>query len=496
MAFADMMTAAHRRMKNYLRSTSGNLTMIAALGSIPVIAAAGMAIDYARISRVHDEMQLIADGATLAAAGARNLTGTSDNKKTQRVAIATNYMSNGIARLSDVDVVGTPTVVATTSKVTVSVKATVKGSFMNVLDALSSDADFGSGSGGNQDGSHGRSYGVRVSSEASWNEGMSLLCMLVLNPSSSQSLQIQGTADLFAPSCAVWVNSSSTSGLYENGNATLTAKKICVRGGYSGSAYYPDMPKTGSGNCPVYADPLAAQFKTDYDAAYPSAVLRYNGYSSSSKKYTQMTFSGSSVNQLLQPGIYDGGIQVKAGAKVRLAPGTYYIQNGKFEVQQGTVENNDFSATGGVTIIMTEPTAGTKVTNSTQTRLDVTAQSTMTLKAPASGRFAGIALAQHPNSITSTSKTTANSIIGGGTKSITGIVYYPTNILYITGGGSGTVSNPEKIATDNPQFAIVADKVFIEGNGQLRVGGASDSESAGLPALPSAGAGKTIISLK
>ena len=42
MAFADMMTAARRRMKNYLRSTSGNLTMIAALGSIPVIAAAGI----------------------------------------------------------------------------------------------------------------------------------------------------------------------------------------------------------------------------------------------------------------------------------------------------------------------------------------------------------------------------------------------------------------------------------------------------------------------
>lgn len=81
-------------------------------------------------------------------------------------------------------------------------------------------------------------------------------------------------------------------------------------------------------------------------------------------------------------------------------------------------------------------------------------------------------------------------------KSITGIVYYPTNILYITGGGSGTVSNPEKIATDNPQFAIVADKVFIEGNGQLRVGGSSDSEAVYFPALPSAGAGKTIISLK
>lgn len=494
MAFASITKILRNALRGLIRNDRGNMTMIMGLASIPVIAAAGMAIDYARISRVHDEIQLIADGAALAAAGAKNLTGTSEQKKTQRVAIATNYLTRGLAGVTDIKEIGTPTVVATSSKVTIEVDASVKGSLINVLDARKKeDAGFGQGNGGDEDGSSGgRVYDMTVNSEASWNDGMSYLCILALNETDSQSLEIQGTADIYAPNCAVWVNSSSNSGLYENGNATLTAKKICVRGNYSGTKYYPNMPKTGVTDCPKYVDPLAAKFETDYNATYPSATERYNGYNSSSKKYVQATYSGNGTTTI-QPGIYSGGIQVKAGHTLRMAGGTYFIQNGKFEVQQGTVMNDN--PANGVTIIMTEPTAGTKVTNSTQTRIDVTAQSTLTLKAPGSGYFAGIAIAQHKNSITATAKTTANSIIGGGTKSITGIVYYPTNILYITGGGTGTVSTPEKIATDDPLFAIVADKVYVEGNGQLRVGGSADNEAAGLPALPSAGSGETIVSL-
>lgn len=494
MAFASIFKKFSQSCRSYLGNTRGNMTMIMGLASIPVIAAAGMAIDYARISRVHDEIQLITDGATLAAASAKNVTGTSDEKKATRIAIATNYVTRGLAGVTDVDVIGTPVVAATGSKVTVSVNATVKGSLINVLDVgKKQDANFGEGDGGNEDGSGGgRKYTMTVSSEASWNDGMSLLCILVLNETADQALEIQGTADIYAPECAVWVNSNSSSGLYENGTATLTAKKICARGGYYGSKYYPYMPKTGGTDCPIYQDPLKVKFLEDYDDTYPSAVLRYNGYSSSNKKYSQLNLSGNGETTL-EPGIYNGGIQVKAGHTLKLAGGTYFIQNGKFEIQQGTVMNADDE---GVTIIMTEPTAGTKVTNNTQARIDITAQSTVTLKAPSEGPFAGIVIAQHPNSITSTSKTVANSIIGGGTKSITGIVYYPTNILYITGGGTGTVASPENIATDDPLFAIVVDKLMVEGNGQLRVGGASDSEAAGLPMLPSAGTGETIISLK
>jgi hypothetical protein len=266
------------------------------------------------------------------------------------------------------------------------------------------------------------------------------------------------------------------------------------------------MPKTGTTDCKAVSDPLLSKFLSDYTTAYSAATgsgpvtcfktglkCQYDGYSKTNKKYSPLTFSGSSTVATLQPGIYDGGISVKAGATVKLAAGTYFIQNGLFSTRQATVMNAD---SGGVTIIMTEPTAGTKITNSTQTRIDIQAQTNLTLKAPASGPFAGIVIAQHPNSITDTSKTTANSVIGGGIMSVTGIIYYPKNILYVTGSGSGTLSNPEKIATDDKQFAIVADKVFIEGNGQLRLGGAADAEGSGLPALPVIGSGVDTVALK
>ena len=479
MAFADMPKTIRRHMSRFLHSSQGNLTMIAALGSIPVIAAAGMAVDFARISRVHDEMQLVADGATLAAAGARNLTGTSDNMKTQRVAIATNYMTSGLKKLTDVDVVDNPTITATGSSVSISVKATVKGSFMNVLGAIKSDATIGNVGGANVAGTKDRSYGIKVTSQTSWTEGASLLCMLVLNPSSSSALEIQGTADILAPGCTVWVNSSSNSALYENGNATLTAKKICVNGNYQGTKYYPDLPKIGSGNCPVYPDPLAAKFATDYATAWAAAPT--------------VAVSSSPIGGTLTiaPGKHTGSVTVNNGGRVTLSPGVHFFIDGTLNIKAG----GEVFATGGVTIVITKTNVSVPVTN-TSSKITVQAQGNLSIKAPASGPFAGIAIAQHKNVITGTLKTNSNKILGGGSVQITGLVYYPSQFLYITGAGIGTVASPEKIATTTPQFAIVADKVMIEGNGQLQVGGQSDSEAAGLPALPSAGTGKTTISLR
>ncbi len=506
MASRSFAQSLRRTIQRYLRSKRGNVTFIGTLAAVPVIGAAGMAIDYARISRVHDRMQMVVDGAALAAVSAKNLSGTSTQKAATRITIAKSYLNNGFVALTDARLLGQPTVTANGATVSITARAEVKGSFTNVFDTLKTSSEIGDGGGGETPGVIGRTYGITVSTTASFKSGASPLCMLVLNPTDSQSLQIQGTADLFAPGCAVWVNSSSNSGLYENGTATMTAKTICVNGNYTGTGYYPNMPQYGATNCPVYPDPLKAKFLTDYDTAYADASAngpvncfktgkkcRYDGYSTTNKKYSPLTLTGSSTDVTLQPGIYDGGIDVKAGATVRLAAGTYFIQNGLFSTRQATVMNAD---SGGVTIIMTEPTAGTKVTNSTQTRIDIQAQTNLSLKAPSAGAFAGIVIAQHPNSITSTSKTTANSVIGGGVMSLTGMVYYPSNILYITGGGSGTVSSPERIATDDPLFAIVADKVFIEGNGQLRVGGASDNESAGLPALPAVGVGVDTVALK
>jgi Flp pilus assembly protein TadG len=508
MAFKTM-AAFKKQFWALRRSNGGNMAVITALAAVPLLGAAGIAIDYARISRVHDRIQFVADGAALAAASARNLTGTGEQIAKKRAAIASAFIAKGLSSIADATTVGAPAITATTSLVSVRMTASVQGSLTAVLNSLSSSAEMSSSSGGNSFGVRS-TFNVTANSEASWTTGTSLLCILALNKTAAQALEIQGTADVVAPSCAVWVNSNSNSALYLNGNATLTAKSVCVTGAYTGTAYTP-KPMTGAEACPVYADPLAYLFQPgkDYETEYAAAKLvgsqtcavgastfkcQFNGYSTTNKKYAPLTLTGSSTNQILEPGVYDGGLQIKAGATARLKAGTYFIQNGKFEVQQGNVVNAD---SGGVTIVLTEPMAGSKVTNGTQTRLDIQAHGTVNLKAPAAGKpFAGVVLTQHPNSLPTATKTTANTIIGGGTKKLLGIIYYPTQFLYITGSGGGTISNPEAVSTDSPQFAIVADRILVEGNGQLRVGGSANNDAAGLPALPSMGKGQIIVSLR
>ena len=489
MAFAPITRRLCNAAWTFAQDTRGNMTMMFGLAAIPVIAAAGMAIDYARISRVHDEIQLVADGATLAAAGAKNLTGTKDERKVQRVAIATSYLTKGLARVTDAETIGTPEVVATNAKVTISVNASVKGSFINVLDAVKQDSGYSQdGGGGDQDGGKkGRSYGMTISSEATWIAGVNYLCMLVLNNNDAESLHVKGTADINARGCSIWVNSKSNTGLYQNGTASITAEQICVNGNYSGSNYHPVAPRSGDKDCPQLPDPLATQFLTDYEATWDSENIeniKYDGYNKTNKKYAQMIFDASG-DHTIYPGRYRGGIKVQNNRTINMEPGVYFIENGNFTIQSGGIVN----ATGGVTIVLTDLAAKTTKNNSSSARIDVQAGGSLNIKAPAEGPFAGLAIAQHPNSVPNAdSKATANSIIGGGTVEMEGLVYYPAQILYITGNGW--------ISQNDDLFAIVADKVYVEGNGQLNIGQAADFDSAGLPALPSTGEGEAKISLR
>jgi Flp pilus assembly protein TadG len=478
MALADIMTALRRQTSRYLRSSRGNATMIATLSAIPIVGAAGMAIDYARISRVQDEIQLATDAATLFAAGAKTLGGTKEEKRETRQQLATNYLNYALANVTDAEIVGTPTVVANDIAIDIEVKAKVKGSFTNVFAMLEDDATMEQGNGGNEAGTNGKSYGITVKSKASWKKPVNYICMLALNPSAAEALHVKGTADIAATSCSIQVNSSSNSALYQNGTATIKASAINVVGNYSGSNFTP-RPSPGAN---VFNDPLATKFAEDYAATWSTAPVIYNGRQNNGS-YREMDFSASGT-YTLQPGRYRGGIQVKNNRNIILSPGIYFIENGRFNVQSGGV----VTATGGVTIVLTEANATTNVTNNTATRIDVQAGGSFTIKAPATGHFAGLAVAHHPNSRPSEQKSTANSIIGGGVVDMTGIIYYPKQILYITGNGD--------ISKTSDMFSIVADKIYVEGNGQLNIGQSADFEAAGLPALPSTGNTENKISLQ
>ncbi|MBI2717722.1 MAG: hypothetical protein HY245_13135 [Rhizobiales bacterium] len=468
MTFAGAALNFLDRATRFLRNTAGNVTIITGIASIPVIAAAGMAVDYARISRVKDQVQIVADGASLASASAKYISGTTEQKQAKRVQIATSYLAKGLAALTDADIIGAPTVTATGSTVSVKVKAKVKASLINVLDTGKQDALIGGEGGGAQAGkTAGRSYNLVISSKARWNEGLNYVCLLALNENVSQALELKGTADIIAKNCSVWDNSSHSSGLYQNGNATLTALTICtVADNYYGSNYTP-TPKTG---CDVFKDPLKNGFATDFAATYTngSPVARYT----SNKSQPQARMNFTLPNNTMQPGVYTGGVQVGQNINVTMQPGVYFIKDGPFVILPGG------TVTGtGVTIVLM---------GNSNAYLDVQAGGNLNLTAPASGNFKSIAIAQHPATIPTVAK--GNSVIGGGSIEVTGLMYFPTQPLLITGNGD--------VSVNSKYFAIVADTIAIEGNGQLNVGTAANSDETGQPALPSSGQGVTFVTLE
>ena len=119
------------------------------------------------------------------------------------------------------------------------------------------------------------------------------------------------------------------------------------------------------------------------------------------------------------------------------------------------------------------------LTGSQNAILYIIANGNLAISAPASGPFAGIALAQHPMVLPTTKY--SNTVIGGGQLHIEGIIYMPKQNFFVTGNGAGTTTD---LSTTAKQFAIVADTITVQGNGQVKVGQSADYAAAGLPALP------------
>jgi hypothetical protein len=274
--------------------------------------------------------------------------------------------------------------------------------------------------------------------------------MIAFNPHAAKALNIQGTADVMANQCAVHVNSDdSDDALYQNGGGSATAESFCVRGESSGSNFTPPPEK----KCMAENDPLASTFADDWAAAGIDSM------SCTQSDLPQINTDALTVT-VLEPGVYCGGVSIKKGI-VQLVPGEIYVfRDGPLEIQaQGTLKGTE-------TPILFD--------GDDTTRLVTQAGASIITTARSSGLFKGIAFAQHPSSIPSN----PNLIIGGGTMEITGIMYFPAQALKITGNGD--------IGTSVSQFAIMADTISIEGNGQLNIKVGQNYQSSGLPDLPEA----------
>lgn len=113
MAVAFLKSAIRRKFRTFLRSSAGNATLALSLSAIPVIAAVGAGVDYARIGKETSALKAAVDTALLAVISSEksNLSGLSDAARAQRMTeiqtIAEGYLENNYqpeqGSVSDVD---------------------------------------------------------------------------------------------------------------------------------------------------------------------------------------------------------------------------------------------------------------------------------------------------------------------------------------------------------------------------------------------------------
>jgi len=409
-------------LSRFTGNCAGNITIITGLAAIPLIAAAGLALDYSRGTRVESELQQIADSAALAAAAGQNITGTTSEKATKRKAIAQKYIDAHIPNLADATI-GTPTITIGPNTVDVALTASIAGSLVNVLNSPSES---------------GKTMTVTANSKAAFSTD-SYMCLLSTNAHEKESIYFQGNSEFMASVCSVQANSDNAEAMRTWGNAYAEADGFCAVGGWVGSGFEPD-PQTG---CSAKTDP------------YSSIVMPTVGACNFNNKQVKNTTA------TLNPGVYCGGLDIRTHGIANLNPGLYIIKDGILSVDSQSTLN----AGNAVVFYLTGNTA----------KVDITSGASVTVNAPKPGEgvgqaanYIGFAFIQDRN----TGIGADNRISSGGGVNINGAFYAPNANLTVWANGD--------MNAYSSYFPIITSKFLMNGTATLYV--KLDWTAAGYPA--------------
>jgi hypothetical protein len=234
------------------------------------------------------------------------------------------------------------------------------------------------------------------------------MCVMAL--AMSGRLSVRQTAAVGLASCDLYNNSRNEGATELVGGSSLSARNIFLSGGY---ALAPGTLMTASGRLETHTPPVAD----------PYVGLTLPGYSGCTR--TRFALDAGKT-ETISPGVYCGGIAVSGGAALNLAPGTYILDEGNFEVgENGAVNGSD------VTVILTSRSG------SNYGVVDFRHGAAIKLSAPASGSEVGapgVALWADPRA-----PPARNTLDGGGAQIINGVVYMPSQTVSFSGGSpSGT----------------------------------------------------------
>jgi len=258
--------------------------------------------------------------------------------------------------------------------------------------------------------------------------------LILLQPSGSGTLSLSGQAAIQSPTGSIYVNSTDPAAVVTTGGATISGKSLEVVGGCSG----------GGISCPVHTgvgadpDPLRT-FPTPDPGSAPvmsSSALHVSGGS-----------------MILLPGVYQGGINISGSGSVTLLPGIYILVGG------GLTLSGSASLTGiGVMIYNTGGTIpgtnGASPQTVTAGPIQLSGSGSVTLSAPTTGTYQGMALFQDRSSNQTVSLT-------GGNMNLTGVVY--------AAGAAVQLSGSSVSGTNTPGGAYVCSSLQVTGSGNFQV---------------------------
>jgi len=250
---------------SFFSDTRGNIAMIFALCLVPLLAGAGGAVDYGVWVHQKQELQSIADEAALTAARELYVANTS-------AAQAEAAAKNSTKQPTTFDGALTIKTSANVAQGTVEVVITQPGKSYFSPIAMAPPT-------------------ISVTAVARAFGG-SRICVLAMDEKASTALNMSMEGQITAPTCAIYSNATSTSGIDVNNKALLTAEFICSAGGAGGdpSAYDP----SATTDCPIVEDPLAAR---------PAPSV-----GSCDHNNLKMMNKPNSAAKTLLPGVYCGGL--------------------------------------------------------------------------------------------------------------------------------------------------------------------------------------------
>jgi Flp pilus assembly protein TadG len=386
------------RISNYIPDAAGNVALTFALVTPLILAGAGAGIDATGFLAAKSALQQIADGAALS--GARQYFLEASNETAVEGVAISNAEAALQANTKSLEAAVSAHADASGASVEVSIDATYKPALM---------AGFFK---------DGLEFSVTSYAEARGSNAST--CVIGLETEAKSTVFLNGAAKINGPNCAVYSNSTASSGVEVLRDAKIVSALTCSSGGYFGGAgNYSSQPLT---DCPPREDPLANRPEPSVGAC------NYN-------RRQLDNFTGA-----LEPGVYCGGLVINGASNVTLKPGIYVFKDGPFNVLRTS------KVTGkNVGLYFTGRNAD----------LYLQEQSDITLSGPVSGPMAGVLIWQE-NDPRSAKMFEVRS---NNVHTLTGTIYLPNSTFY--------ASVDAQVAQSSAYTAVVARKISLDGNVEL-----------------------------